>query len=110
MPRAGAGAEDSPSQSTAPEDPNADGTVIAITIDGDQVTPNGDRIKVPLGGPVTFDITADRAGELHVHSTPERELEFQHGDTQVEVSFDKPGIVEVEDHESGKVVVQLQVS
>ncbi len=107
---ASATAEGSASDSAAPEDPKADGTVIAITIDGDQITPNGDRIEVPLGEPVTFDITADRAGELHVHSTPEQELAFEQGDTQVEVSFDKPGVVEVEDHESDKVIVQLQVS
>ncbi len=107
---ASAGAEGSSSGSVEPEDPTADGTVIAITIDGDQITPNGDRIQVALGEPVTFDITADRAGELHVHSTPEQELQFEQGDSQVEVTFDKPGVVEVEDHESDRVVVQLQVS
>jgi hypothetical protein len=55
-------------------------------------------------------ITADRAGELHVHSTPEQELEFDEGESHVELTFDHPGVVEVEDHESGKVILQLQVS
>ena len=67
-------------------------------------------MQVPLGEPVTLDITADREGELHVHSTPEEEIAFQHGDTEAELTFDQPGVVDVEDHESGKVIVQLQVS
>jgi hypothetical protein len=101
----------SPSTEATPtEDAKTDGTVIEITIDGDTVDPNGDRVEVPLGEPVTFDITADRDGELHVHSTPEEELAFSRGDTEAELTFDKPGVVDVEDHESGKVIVQLQVS
>jgi hypothetical protein len=103
-------AEASPSESAESQAPAPDENVVAITLRGDQVTPNGDRVEVPLGEPVTFEIDADRAGELHVHSTPEQELSFEEGDTRVQVTFDQPGIVEVEDHESGKVVVQLQVS
>jgi hypothetical protein len=97
-------------QSSPAEEPTADGTVIEITIQGDTVDPNGARVDVPLGEPVTLDITADREGELHVHATPEQEISFQHGDTEAELTFDKPGVVDVEDHESGKVIVQLQVS
>jgi hypothetical protein len=103
-------ADSSPTESSPAAEPTADGTVIEITIQGDSVDPNGERVEVPLGEPVTFDITADREGELHVHSTPEQELQFQHGDTEAELTFDKPGVVDVEDHESGKVIVQLQVS
>ncbi|MGN6575416.1 MAG: hypothetical protein ACTHKG_06995 [Nocardioides sp.] len=105
-----AATEQSPSESATAEEPAPDENVIEITIEGDQITPNGDRVEVPLGQPVTFDITSDRAGELHVHSTPEQELAYADGETQVKATFDKPGIVEVEDHESDKVVVQLQVS
>ncbi len=97
-------------ESSPAEEPTADGTVIEITIQGDTVDPNGERVQVPLGEPVTLDITADREGELHVHSTPEEEITFQHGDTEAELTFDQPGVVDVEDHESGKVIVQLQVS
>jgi hypothetical protein len=84
-----------------------DGQVITITIDGDEITPN---VEVPLGEPVTLDITADRAGELHVHSTPEQEVEFDEGETRAELTIDQPGVVEVEDHELGTVIVQLEVS
>jgi hypothetical protein len=101
-----AGAE----ESSPTEEPTPDGTVIEITISGSTIDPNGERVQVPLGEPVTLDITADRQGELHVHSTPEQEIAFQHGDTEAELSFDQAGVVDVEDHESGKVIVQLQVS
>jgi hypothetical protein len=97
-------------ESSPAAEPTADGTVIEITLQDDNVDPNGERVQVPLGEPVTLDITADREGELHVHSTPEHEVEFQHGDTEVELTFDQPGVIDVEDHESGKVIVQLQVS
>ena len=97
-------------ESSPAEEPTADGTVIEITIQGDTVDPNGERVEVPMGEPVTLDITSDREGELHVHSTPEQEVSFSHGDTEAELTFDKPGVVDVEDHESGKVIVQLQVS
>lgn len=100
-----AAAEPSPA-----EEPTADGTVIEITIHDDSVEPNGERVEVPLGEPVTFDITADRAGELHVHATPEEEVAFRQGDSETELIFDKPGVVDVEDHETGDIIVQLQVS
>lgn len=100
-----AAAEPSPA-----EEPTADGTVIEITIHDDSVEPNGERVEVPLGEPVTFDITADRAGELHVHATPEEEVAFRQGDSETELTFDKPGVVDVEDHETGDIIVQLQVS
>ena len=97
-------------ESSPVEEPTADGTVIEITIHDDSVEPNGERVEVPLGEPVTFDITADRDGELHVHSTPEEEIAFQQGDSETELTFDKPGVVDVEDHETGDIIVQLQVS
>ena len=97
-------------ESSPAGEPTADGTVIEITIHDDSVEPNGERVEVPLGEPVTFDITADRDGELHVHSTPEEEIAFRQGDSETELTFDKPGVVDVEDHETGDIIVQLQVS
>lgn len=97
-------------ESSPAAEPTADGTVIEVTIHDDSVEPNGERVEVPLGEPVTFDITADRDGELHVHSTPEEEIAFQQGDSETELTFDKPGVVDVEDHETGDIIVQLQVS
>ena len=103
----------SPTQA-APESPTKaaepQGTVVDITIKGGDVSPKGDRVKADLGSPVTLRISSDRAGELHVHSTPEHEVSFGTGTTTKQLTFEQPGVVEVEDHESGTVIVQLQVS
>jgi hypothetical protein len=86
------------------------GLVIDATIRGDDLEPNGERVEVGLGETVTINIDSDRAGELHVHSTPEQELPYKKGMTTVELSFDTPGIIEIEDHVADKVLVSLQVS
>ena len=86
------------------------GTTIAITIEAGTVRPNGERVKVKLGEPVTLKIDADTDGELHVHSTPEQEIEFSRGTSTKTLVIEQPGIVDVEDHALEQVVVQLQVS
>jgi hypothetical protein len=70
----------------------------------------GERVTAALGEPVTLNIDADTAGELHVHSTPEQEIEFARGVSTKMLTIDQPGVVDVEDHELEKVIVQLQVS
>ncbi len=67
------------------------------------------RVEGKVGEPVTVEITADKAGELHVHSTPEQEIEFGTGTTTHEVTIESPGVVEVESHDPDTVVVQLEV-
>lgn len=101
----------SPTPSSSPRSRAADpaGTTVDITIKGGQVTPNGDRVKAKAGEPVTLRITADTAGEMHVHSTPEQRVEFARGTSTERLIIDKPGIVDVEDHGLGQVVVQLEV-
>lgn len=86
------------------------GQTISITFKGDSVTPNGDRVEVRLGKPVVFRITADRPGEIHVHSTPEQELSYPAGSSSEKITIDKPGVVDVESHDLDKTIVQLQVS
>ena len=85
------------------------GVVVDITFDGDTVTPNGERIDAEVGKPVTLNIDADAAGELHVHSTPEQEIAYDAGTSTHEVTFDQPGIVDIESHNLEKVVVQVEV-
>lgn len=98
---------DTPSEEPAPE---PEGTVVVVTIDGDRIEPNGASIEAGLDEPVVLAITSDRAGELHVHSTPEQVVAFREGSHEYELTFDQPGVVEVEDHETGFVIAQLQVS
>jgi len=104
---------DSPSPSTPlseTTDPEGKGVLVDVTVDGDEIAPNGARIEAEVGEPVIVTVDADRAGELHVHSTPEQVIAFDQGSTQHELVIDQPGVVEVEEHDSGFVVLQLQVS
>jgi len=84
-------------------------TTIDITIKGGTVNPDGTQVKVKAGQPVTLHITADTAGELHVHSSPEQHIEYAAGTTDKTITLDQPGVVDIEDHALNKLVVQLQV-
>lgn len=83
--------------------------VIEITFTGDTVEPSGDRIEVKADEPITLRVTADAPGELHVHSSPEQELSYRAGSSDLTVTFERPGIVDVESHDLGVLVVQLEV-
>lgn len=114
-----ASASDSASESTSesasatPSDstqtPEPERPTIEITFEGDTVTPNGERVAVPLGEEIDLVITADAPGELHVHSTPEQELAYEAGTSTLPLVIDQPGVVEVESHDLELVVVQLEV-
>jgi hypothetical protein len=83
---------------------------IDVTISGDGVTPNGDRVDVKVGQPIELVVKADAEGEIHVHSDPEKELEYGAGTTTLPTfTIDKPGIVVVESHALEKTIVQLEV-
>ncbi|MBI2242730.1 MAG: hypothetical protein HYU55_01805 [Nocardioides sp.] len=99
------GGSDSPSDGadSGPE-------VVEVTIEGESVTPNGERVEVAVGQDVELDVTADAPGEIHVHSTPEQELEYEAGESTLTIEgIDKPGTVDVESHNLEKVIVQLEV-
>lgn len=87
-----------------------DPKVIDVTIKGDSVTPNGERVEVAVNQEVDLHVTADKAGEIHVHSDPEQELEYDAGTSTVKIDgIDAPGTVDVESHALEKVIVQLEV-
>jgi hypothetical protein len=65
---------------------------------------------VQVGAPVTLHIDADTAGEIHVHSTPEQEIEFPKGTSTRTLTISTPGIVDVEDHALEQVILQLEAS
>jgi hypothetical protein len=84
---------------------------IDITFQGDTVKPNGERVEVGIGQAVQFEVTADAAGEIHVHSDPEQHVNYHAGTTQATLgSFDIPGQITIESHSLDKVIVVLQVS
>jgi hypothetical protein len=83
---------------------------IAITFQGSDITPNGAKIDVEVGQPLEFDVTADKPGEIHVHSSPE-EQEFEYkagsGQTFTVKPIPAPGQVTVESHTLDKVLFTL---
>jgi hypothetical protein len=89
--------------------PPADAKVIGVTVTGDSVSPSGTRVTVKPNQPVVFEIDATTEGELHVHSTPAKAIEYPAGKSRVQIAIDKPGVVEVEIEQLGKQVVQLEV-
>lgn len=91
--------------------PAAEGDSVALTVtreDG-QLTPNGERVELGVDQTLVLTVTADEAGELHVHSTPEQEITYEEGTSEHEITIDRPGVVEIESHEPDVVVLQLEV-
>jgi len=98
---------DSPSSSSATTD--GDAVAVTVTREGDTFTPNGERVELAVGQTLDLTITADTAGELHVHSTPEQEIAYDAGTSEHQLTIDRPGVVEVESHEPDAIVLQLEV-
>ncbi|MGB0101417.1 MAG: hypothetical protein WBP61_14160 [Nocardioides sp.] len=93
-----------------PADDGGAPAVVEVTFEGDSVTPNGERVDVATGQDVELQITADEAGEIHVHSDPEQEFAYESGESTVTiVGIDTPSTVDVESHSLDKVIVQLEV-
>ncbi|MCZ4498739.1 MAG: hypothetical protein JWQ74_1292 [Marmoricola sp.] len=90
--------------------PAADAKVIKVTITADGVDPSGAEVALKRNQPVVLQISAAKAGELHVHSTPEQHVEFPAGESEITLSFEAPGVIAVEDHALDKLIVQLEVS
>ncbi len=83
--------------------------VIDVTIAGDSVTPNGDLVEVAVGQRIELDVTADAPGEIHVHSSPEQEFQYDKGSSTIDVKpITAPGRVEVESHTLEKTLFTLQ--
>lgn len=88
----------------------SDRKVIPITFTGGTVSPIAEQVDVNVGQTVVLDITADTAGEIHVHSTPEQHVEYAVGHTQASLgSFNFPTQIEVESHTLNKTILILQV-
>lgn len=84
-------------------------TTIDVKVTGNDISPNAEKVKVKRGEQVTLEIVSDREGEFHVHSTPEQQISFGPGRTGATLTFDRPGLVDVEEHESQKLLVQFEV-
>lgn len=85
------------------------GATLAVQVSGSQVSPSGRAISMSVGDVLTVQVTSDRAGELHVHSSPEQYVDFKAGETRRDIAVDKPGQVDIEEHETGALVARLLV-
>ena len=97
-------ATETPTDTVTPE-----AQTIDITVSGDTVTPSGERVDAKVGEEIILHVTADAPGEIHVHSSPEQELEYEAGTTDLPLTIDQPGLVDVESHTLDMVIVQLEV-
>jgi predicted small secreted protein len=89
-------------------DPSA-AKVIDVTFSGESVTPNGELVEVAVGQAIELNVTADVPGEIHVHSSPEQEFEYDKGSSTIAVDpIRAPGRVEVESHTLEKTLFTLQ--
>ena len=108
---AACGWDDSSSRSDSVVKKDSSGTAtVDITFKGDSVTPQGTKVEVKAGDPLKLHITADKAGEIHVHSSPEQHIEYAAGTTDKTLTIDQPGVIDVESHSLDKLILQLQVS
>ncbi len=102
-------ATSSEKESAKPKPEEPESPVLEVAIDGEDVSPNSQRMELARGEPLVIEFRSDRAGELHVHAKPEQFVEFPAGSSTRELVIDVPGVVEVEEHETGAVVAQLEV-
>ena len=105
------GGNDDADQPAGSQGATQDGDSVAVTItrEGDSFTPNGERVELAVDQTLVLTVDSDEAGEIHVHSTPEQEIEYDAGESEHELVIDRPGVVEVESHEPDVVLLQLEV-
>lgn len=85
--------------------------VIDITIADGKVRPNGRKIDVPLGYTVVLNVTSDIDDEIHAHlGSDDFTLDVRAGRPERgRFVADSTGSFDVESHETGKIIVILNV-
>jgi hypothetical protein len=98
-----------PTPGPSSTEPITDSPLLTVTISDNEVLPKAEEIELGVGEPLLIEIESDRAGELHIHSSPAQFIEFSAGTAQTKLFINTPGRVEVEDHETSAVVALLTV-
>lgn len=98
-----------PSSASSAATPGA--LTIDITLTGDSVTPNAEKLDATVGQQVVLRVTSDTADEVHAHTGGVGyELEVPAGRPVTGTfTLDSPGSFEVESHHREKVLVILNV-
>ena len=102
----------SPSEKSPSDSPSgtADaGQTLEVRVTGDDVAPVASQVDLSVGDQLTIEVTSDRAGELHVHSDPERSFDFGSGTRTFRLTLDTPGSVDVEEHVADVLVARVLV-
>ena len=86
-----------------------DEVVVDVSIVGSDVTPVAQQVELGVGETLLLEVESDRAGELHVHSSPEQVVDFAAGSSELDLTFDKPGSVDIEEHQSGALIARVLV-
>lgn len=94
----------------APSSPAPIAQTVRVSYAGGQVTGDTGRVAVALGRPVEVVVTSDVADEIHLHGY-DRSADVPAGGTAtLTFTADVPGVFEIELHEQGRELSQLQVS
>ena len=90
--------------------PSSKAVQISVSVKDGKVSPATHRVKIAKGNQVRLIVTSDVDDEAHVHGY-EIEKELMAGQpTTIEFTADQQGLFEVETHESGLQLLQLEVS
>ena len=101
------GGSSAPTTTSAPVDTTG-ATTIEVGYTGGSISGGGKR-SAALGKPVVIKITADVADEVHLHGY-DKEADVGPGKVAtIAILADKPGIFEVELHEKGLKLFELEV-
>lgn len=86
------------------------GESVQLSYSGEQVSGDTGRAEVPLGSTVSLVVSGDTADEVHLHGY-DRYLDVPAGGSAtLTFTADIPGVFEVELHDQGLLLTQLQVT
>jgi cupredoxin-like protein len=85
------------------------GTEIVVAVKNGKVSPPTHRVQVTKDTHVRLIVTSDKADEVHVHGYDIEKKLAPGQPTTIELDADQKGLFEVETHESGLQLVQLEV-
>lgn len=105
----GAGAPSTPASPAPAASPTASAELLQFEIARGRATPPLDRIEIEQGSTVRIVVTSDQPDAIHLHGY---DLEAPIGpgaDGVIEFTADQAGLFELETHDTGLVLAQLQV-
>lgn len=92
-----------------PSESSFAGTEIEVAVRDGEVTPPLQRVELTQGTQVRLLVTSDTADELHIHGFDITQELPAGQQATVDFTADQTGIFEIETHDSGLQLVQLEV-